>query len=375
MPELHLCIATGQNAANLIPLKQLGAEEVGILETPDMKAIHSGADLKTALTPYAAHIQRFDFDDSTPQNIKNSALAVANALDGRDVVFHVTGGTKLMVLALHEQLKLLESGSGSLRVLYADTQHQTLNWLDDTPRQEAMQDVLTLNDLLLVRGYRSTSDTRHATAQQQAATRASVTREMGDNAGAYGRFFSALATIANRAGNNGNLRQTFDFTPGGQPAKLLELAAQNGLVEWSRGDPTIAFTSTEAASYCAGEWAEEFVFLKMTGLFPAGQFAINVKVVQARTNTANEIDAIAVHKNRALIVECKTSRQTKAQDSIYKLGQVVRQVGGLVATGMYLSAQEIGEADRQRAKEYGVEVFAGDDLRKVSQFLRDWKGR
>jgi len=45
-----------------------------------------------------------------------------------------------------------------------------------------------------------------------------------------------------------------------------------------------------------------------------------------------------------------------------------------MATGMYLSAQDIGDADRQRAKEYGVEVFAGDDLRRVSQFLRDWKG-
>jgi len=374
MTELHLCIATGQNAANLIPLKQLGAQEIGILETPDMAARHSGSNLKTALAPYAAQIQRIDFDDSSPQCIKDSAFSVVNALDGRDVVFHITGGTKLMVLAIHEQLKLLESGTGSLRVLYADTQHQMLYWQDDSPRQEPMQDVLNLNDLLLVGGYRSTSDTRHAAAQQRAATRAKVTREMGDNAAAYGRFFSALATIANRVGNSGNLRQTFDFTPGGQPAKLLDLASLNGLVEWTRGDPAIAFASPDAASYFAGEWAEEYVFLKMTGLFAPGQFAINAKVVQTHTGTANEIDAIAVHKNRALIVECKTSRQTKAQDSIYKLGQVVRQVGGLMATGMYLSAQDIGDADRQRAKEYGVEVFAGDDLRRVSQFLRDWKG-
>jgi len=40
MNELHLCIATGQNAANLIPLKQLKATEVCILETAYMKAIH-----------------------------------------------------------------------------------------------------------------------------------------------------------------------------------------------------------------------------------------------------------------------------------------------------------------------------------------------
>ena len=320
------------------------------------------------------NIQCIDFDDATPQSIKENALKVASDLDGRDVVFHVTGGTKLMVLAIHEQLKLIESGTGSLRVLYTDTQHQTLNWLDDSPRQEPMQDVLTLNDLLLVRGYRSSSDTRHAQAQQLAASRAAVTREMGDNAGVYGRFFSALATVANRAKDHTNLHQTFDFSPGGQAAKLLELAAFQGLVEWQRGDCDITFASVDVANYFAGGWAEEFVFLKMTGLFASGQFAINVRMVQARTHTANEIDAIAVHKNRALIVECKTSRQIQAQDAIYKLGQVVRQVGGLMATGVYLSAQDIGEADRQRAREYGIEVFAGDDLRKISPYLREWKG-
>ncbi len=197
---------------------------------------------------------------------------------------------------------------------------------------------------------------------------------MGDNAGVYGRFFSALATVANRAKDHANLHQTFDFSPGGQAAKLLEFAAQHGLVEYQRGDFDIAFASVDAASYFAGGWAEEFVFLKMTGLFATGQFAINVKIEQAHTNTANEIDAIAVHKNRALIVECKTSRQTQAQDAIYKLGQVVRQVGGLMATGVYLSAQDIGDADRQRAREYGIEVFAGDDLRKISLYLREWKG-
>jgi len=45
-----------------------------------------------------------------------------------------------------------------------------------------------------------------------------------------------------------------------------------------------------------------------------------------------------------------------------------------MATGVYLSAQNIGDADRQRAKEYHIQVFAGDDLRQVGPYLREWKG-
>ena len=187
MSTLHLCIATGHNSANLLPLKQLQAQEVWILETPEMKASHSGSDLKTALAPYVPTIRRIDFDDSSPQSINACALRLADKeLDGRDVVFHVTGGTKLMVLAIHAQLQNLKAGTGSLRVLYADTKNQILSWLDDAPRQEALQDVLSLQDLLVVRGYRTTNDTRHAKSQQLAATRAKITREMGENAARYG---------------------------------------------------------------------------------------------------------------------------------------------------------------------------------------------
>jgi len=375
MSTLHLCIATGQNSANLLPLKQLQAQEVWILETPEMKASHSGSDLKTALAPYAAEVCRIDFDDSSPQTINACALRLADTeLDGRDVVFHVTGGTKLMVLAIHAQLQNLKAGTGSLRVLYADTKHQILNWLDDAPRQEALQDVLSLQDLLVVRGYRTTNDTRHAKSQQLAATRAKITREMGENAARYGRFFSVLATVANQAVKSGNLHQAFDFPPGGHAATLLAMAASSGLIEWQEGDVRITFADTGAASYFAGDWPEEYVFLKLPGLFKVGQYAIGAKVLQARTKTENEIDAIVVHNNRALVVECKTSRQLKAQDAIYKLGQVLRQVGGLFARGLYVSAQNVGEADRRRAQEYGIDVMAGDELQGINKYLRDWKG-
>lgn len=73
MSAIHLCIATGQNAANLIPIKQLGATEVWILETLAMKALHSAADLKTALQPYVPSIKVLPFDDSTPQAIGTAA--------------------------------------------------------------------------------------------------------------------------------------------------------------------------------------------------------------------------------------------------------------------------------------------------------------
>ena len=147
---------------------------------------------------------------------------------------------------------------------------------------------------------------------------------------------------------------------------------QTNLVQWAAGQYDLTFADADSARFFAGGWAEEYVFLKLTGLLAQGQYAMNVKVSQAQSKSGNEIDAMAVKNNRALLIECKSGKQTKAQESIYKLGQVVKQVGGLMAQGLYVSAQRVSDTDRQRAREYGIDVMAADELTQLTAYLRDW---
>ncbi|MEZ5643337.1 MAG: hypothetical protein R3E70_15130 [Burkholderiaceae bacterium] len=138
------------------------------------------------------------FDDSTPKAMQAAALQLAcDELDGKDVVFHATGGTKLHG-AGHPPATAAEPGrrQGSYRLLYADTAHQSLSWLDDEPRQEPMQDVLTLNEQLLLRGYRTSNDTRPAQIQQRASERAGVTRFMGEKSAQPRAFWARSTTPA-----------------------------------------------------------------------------------------------------------------------------------------------------------------------------------
>jgi len=106
-PTFHVCIATGQNLANLIPALQLGARRVAILETPAMKT--SAQNLKTALVAHGIEVERHPFDDSTPERILASADEIATTLGERALVFNVTGGHKLMTLALSEKMRLLST--------------------------------------------------------------------------------------------------------------------------------------------------------------------------------------------------------------------------------------------------------------------------
>lgn len=367
---IHVCIATGQNAANLIPLKQLQAVDVLILQTPAMRdaAIH----LETALRQSGRQIRRQDFDDSSPAAIETSAHQVADQLDGRHVVLHATGGTKLMVLALREALRLLETGSGKLDIVYADTHRQQLDWLGSDPRTEAMADVLDLRDMLLVQGYRITSDTRPSAVQSRATARAALTREMGDNAALYAKFFSVLAGMGCSAAE-GNLVQNFDFAPGGINAKLLNQAAACGLLTWD-GNEQLSFTDQGAAKYFAGGWLEEFVFLKLSGLAKPDRYGCNVEVISTKgQGVPNEIDAMLLHRNCALLIECKTGQQKKAQDALYKLAQLRNKLGGSVAKALYLSAQSVDDEVRKRAKEYEITILAADEVVQLVKQLKAWQ--
>ncbi|MFZ1499234.1 MAG: DUF1887 family CARF protein [Giesbergeria sp.] len=373
---LHLCIATGQNAANFIPLKQLQAQDIWVLETPEMQQQHSAKALATALKAALpnAQIRILPFDDSTPQAMQAAALQLASdELDGKDVVFHATGGTKLMVLAIHQQLLNLAAGQGRYRLLYADTAHQTLSWLDEQARQEPMADVLTLQEQLLLRGYRTSNDTRPAGIQQRASERAKTTRFMGEKSAQLKGFFSKLNYQARQAADGKGLTRELDYLPRGAAGNLLEMAQEHGLLSINEAYSQITFASQDIAEYLCGGWVEEYVFLKFTGTLAPSQYTLGAQLTHIASKTQNEIDGIAVAHNRALIVECKAKKQDQAQDAIYKLGQLVRQVGGLMARGLYVSARSVSDADRSRAREYGVDVLAGEDLAQLSDYLRRWK--
>lgn len=373
-PSLHLCIATGQNLANLIPALQLGATEVVILETPAMKL--SAGHLKRVLESHGVRVERRAFDDSTPQQVASEAEAVAVHLGERPLVFNATGGHKLMTLALSRALPMVDD----LHLLYLETRDNRLDWLAPDARTEAMQDVVGVDDMLLLHGFQRISDgNRDVAAQQAAHERSSLTRFLGDEAKQLARFFGTLNWLASDAlkasQGSGALCQRLDSVPRGRNAEILQRAQELGLLHWG-GDTEVVFASREAAAYFAGGWLEEFVATKLRGLKPK-EHAVNLKIGSAG-GTENEIDAVAVHRNRALLIECKTARfgrdTDKDQAYVYKLAQLTQQVGGLMGRSLLLSARPVQQEIRQRAREYKVDVLAAEEISQFVDYIKTWMG-
>jgi len=377
-PHLHVCIATGQNLANLIPAIQLQAKEVVILETPEMRA--SAGNLKAALKARGIAVRRMPFDDATPESIVASAQQISLELGVAPLVLNATGGHKLMTLALTAEMEDL--AGDNLHLLYCETRSNRLDWLKPSPVTEPMADVLKIEDILLAQGYRIRSrGDRDVRSSVNAQARESLTRRLGDEAGKLAGFFGLLNDLANKALGESDdpfqPKQSMSFIPGGRIAELLRQAQRLGLMQWDE-DTQIVFTSPDAARYFCGGWLEEYVWIKLRGLRPT-DWATNLEVETVDGKTPNELDAVVAHRNRLLVIECKTRRfgvdTAKDADYVYKLAQLARQIGGLMGRGLLLSARSVSDEVRLRAKESQLDVLAAEEVGNLAEYLKSWLGK
>lgn len=374
MTSIFLCIATGQNLANLIPALQLKPAEVWILATPAMKT--QAQTLKKLLDRHQIPVRIEPFADNDIATLEAESLRIAELLDGKNVVFNATGGTKQMALVLTETLQGLVTEP--FGIIYADTTHQRIDWLRPKGKgSEPMQDLLSLEDILGTQGFRlGEVSSRNEHWINTVESRGQLTKDLGDKAEKLGGFFGALNGLAQRATKSDGFspQQELDYEPSPLYGEILKKAQSYDLLQWD-GSTKITFADPDAARYFGGGWLEEYIFFKLRGC-RAKDYAINAILIAPDGKTTNEIDAIAVHHNRLLAIECKTLRfgrdRSKDADIMYKLDSLSQRAGGLMNERMILSARLLDETSTARANELKIEIIAGKEIRSFPDRVRTW---
>lgn len=386
--SLHLCIATGQNIPNLIGAIQSQATRVWILETSAMR--EGATNLERALKSRRIETRRIPFDDSDPAQLEQAAEQVAMQVDETrlPVTINVTGGTKLMTIALTqtlvEHLKTGETEDQPLRVIYVNTAARRIEVLATTASAAPMQDLLTLPDCWAVQGYTEIASGKaedKAYEQRDAHDRRDLVRLMMDRSSNLESWLPMLNGAANGAlSRDGRTleqpEQTFSKVPFGAFADLLTKAAELGLVQWDRNGRSMTFCSADAARYLGGGWAEHFAAdeARSSVRLAGGQTRMNVTLEQIGNRVRNEIDVALLRSNRLLVIECKTARGTddKASAWIYKVRNLADHIGGSMAGAMIVSATRLPDESHERALRDGVVLIDEPRIRELRDWLRDW---
>ncbi|TQE98136.1 MAG: DUF1887 family protein, partial [Spiribacter salinus] len=309
------------------------------------------------------------------------AIKVISELEPVDeLVLNVTGGNKLMALGFLEMLR-----DSVDRRIYTDTANGRLEEIpvgeNRTASPRTLEPVLDVPLSLRAQSFRYRRSTSSDAAWwEEANGRKAVAKGLAQVARDRGDFLGALNAVASRAldadGNLVDHQQRFDSVPYGDWADKLAWLRDEGILDWD-GGTEVDFLDAERTSFVNGGWLEEYVYHRLKDE-AVDDVALGVEGTWDGTNGArNELDVVAVHANRLLVVECKTlrhGRDVAADDQhLYKLDSIGDTLRGFFGSLWLVSARPPSAAMRERARQHAITIIGPEELPRLRDFVRDWK--
>lgn len=387
---IHLCLVSDQTLQNLIPtrLESYKPEHIYLLQSATMQKKGAAQRLKQALD--IAGCKKIETIDDCPDHDLPQIVAWGGALihrlrgehpQGR-FILNLTGGNKLMSVGLLQALRPW------CEAIYCDTEHDRLEILH--PLGQA---ALALPpDLVNVKLYLAAQGFSARPAECDGPTldkRRATSCWLAENASRLQDFIRNLNSAAayweqNNKSDSPNLRPRNGELETTAARRLLDA----GLLEEKDGQ----LRTVEAhAAYLRGGWLEEYCYAIGRELESApdsrhrltrARFAINVKIdpldaTRPGKYPLNELDAAFVHRNRMLIVECKTGRQLgdddKSQTILNKLEVLGEHAAGRFAGKIVLTTEDrVDATTTERAKRYNIEILTARKLKDLKQHIVNW---
>ncbi len=379
--NIHICLVSQQAAANLLPALDpaLKPEKIVLVVTAKMQ--RQAAHLTAVLKENAIQAELLQLSNEQDfHQIENELLELAARLEGNAVTLNITGGTKLMSVAAQS----VAQASG-WRMFYVDADTDRAIWLgqDKTP-PHPLEEQLKLRHYLRSYGFELPGKPNRSNAS---AAEQQLSQTLAQQAGSLENSISVLNALAQDAENRRSLSVPMnDWQRDSRSLDVLLRYFEDAQALTVTGE-RIQFASEAARDFVKGGWLELHAIdavHQITGPLGIRDKAMGLEVVDAATQTRNELDIAFMARNRLFVIECKTARidrpqgqgdrtaPPKANDTLFKLAENCRRIGGLGTRGMLVSYRKLHEPELKLAKALGIEVVAGADIARLPEKLKHW---
>jgi hypothetical protein len=368
----HVLLVSAQSAPNLLAALDpaLKPAEVVLMVSGKMRARADA--LETVLREAGVRTDRVVLSDEHDfASLEAALLEVATEREGKTVALNVTGGTKLMALAAQSVAQ-----AAGWNVFYVDVDTDEVIWLGSEPRRQKLSEQLRLRHYLRGYGFEMEGG---APSVQPALRHSTLVQTLVTQVGSLEAPLSQL----NWLGQESEDRKTLQvrLTPQQMDSRGLEALLRNfaeaGVLA-VEGD-RLTFASDADRAFAKGGWLEQHVFATVSAA--AGELAVRDKAANLTVidsdGVKNELDVAFMARNRLFVIECKTARMDKpeapkANDTLFKLAEISRRVGGLGTRGMLASYRPLRAEEKRLAKALGIELACGAELARLAEKLKRW---
>lgn len=368
----HVLLVSAQAAPNLLPAldPEMKPREAILLVSEKMK---SRADaLEYVLREAGVKTERVALDNEHDfGRLEDALLGIAAKKEGERIALNVTGGTKLMALAAQSV-----AATAGWQVFYVDVDTDEVILLGESARRKKLATTLRLSHYLRAYGYKSEKGPdRQPSGRYHAQLLQTLIIQVGNLEQPLGQ----LNWLAQEAEDRRRL--DIKLSPQQMDSRrldaLLRQFEEAGIFHMQAD--TLNFRSESDRAFAKGGWLEHHVFKTLGAV--AGDIGIRDKAVNLivvdDADVKNELDVAFMARNRLFVIECKTARMdkeksTKANDTLFKLSEVCRRVGGLGTRGLLVSYRPLGKAEERLAKALGIELVCGAELSRLDEKLKRW---
>lgn len=380
LPKTYVCLVSDLAAANLLPLldPNFAPKHVVLVVSDRMTNVAKSLEEALALLPYRITSERWLLPDAYDVSAMESSLFDHFAeLDNQktQIVVNLTGGTKLMAIVMQRQCECADCD-----YFYLNYESGAVHYF--RPRGSGVEEIrLEVRNPLkpYVRAY----GFRLQEAKRSPAF-TSEHQQLAHDLIHIASFREALPTLNYCAGEAKNHPQRMAKLPANRTSgldALIDRLSDNNLLR-PKGADQVVFTDEPSRFFVNGGWLEDFVAsslgkLALPGLIvqanPTIEFCEGHEKKRDIAGTHNELDVVAWYRNRLYLFECKTKDYKEEKDDIndtlYKLRQLAQALGSSVKA-VLVSYLPIPDKGRQRAKDMGVELIAGNDLKRPDEAFR-----
>jgi len=367
----HLMLVSEQAAPNLLPALDPALKPEQAVLLVSQRMAHRADALEAVLRESAIQVQRVALpDEHNMAALEEILMEVATEREGQSIVLNVTGGNKLMALAAQAVAQ-----AAGWPTFYVDVDTDHVVWLDKDRPAQALTQQLRLRHYLRGYGYTLAQGIERPApnpAWQQ------LTQDLVLNVGSLELAIGQLNHLSQTAERS--LRATLSSQQSdsrGLDALLQKFEYAQVL---QRQGEQIIFPSEAARRFAHGGWIEHHVYqtvCQVSGPLAIRDKAANLQVQQGANGQPNEIDVAFLARNRLFMIECKTARMNnaddlKANDTLYKLAENCRRIGGLGTRGMLATYRPLREPEMRLAAALNIKVVAGASLHRLGELLQQW---
>lgn len=382
--KIQICLVSQQAAANLLPALDPTFKPEKVILVVTQKMRRQAENLQAVLRETVGKVEQLQLSNEQDYSqTQNELLELASELEGETVSLNITGGTKLMSVAAQSVAAL---SGWAMFYVDADTD-QIIDLATPTgqpPRApHAISQQLKLRHYLRSYGFDLTHKPQRiqANAEQEKLTRKLVT-QVSSLEGSIGAL-NGLAQVAEQRNSLSVELQGWQITDISLDVLLRYFEEDSGALK--RVKNTLQFTDRAARDFVKGGWLELHAIQaihRVTGPLKIRDKAIGLEVQDLGTNTKNELDIAFMARNRLFVIECKTARidkpqsgdkdAPKANDTLFKLAENCRRIGGLGTQGMLVSYRKLREPELKLADALKIQVVAGADIARLDEKIKAW---